>query len=109
MKGKLWLSFLILMLGLVLLAVGCSNEDNADTAEPGDPTPQASPGVTTPAEDGDRIGNMYKTGLPIVENKITLKVAALRQPIHSKPFDEMLLVQKFEEDTNIHIDWIEVP
>lgn len=44
------------------------------------------------------------SGYPVVDEKITLEYFAERIPFHGD-FDEMPVLQAYEEETNIHIDW----
>lgn len=72
---------------------------------------EQSPSPGTGAEGGtggnvEMVGNMYKTGLPIVKDKMTFKVAVHR-PNHIGAFADMPLLKELEEKTNIHIEWIE--
>lgn len=53
--------------------------------------------------------NMNETGLPIVKDKITLNVAVGRHGNDAtESYDEKHFVIKAEEETNIHINWIEL-
>ena len=49
-------------------------------------------------------GNMYKTGLPIVKDKITLKMVTQKRVFHGN-FDEMKLLNDLEKSTNVDIIW----
>ena len=60
-------------------------------------------------DSSSKSANMNLTGLPIVKEKVTLKIAAQRSPLHKVPFAEMEAVKYFEEKTNVHIEWIEMP
>ncbi|HUX22864.1 MAG TPA: hypothetical protein VMW69_16630 [Spirochaetia bacterium] len=51
----------------------------------------------------------HKTGYPIVDNPVTLRIFAQKAPLHRKAFNELPVVMKYEKLTNVHIDWIEVP
>lgn len=47
--------------------------------------------------------------MPITDEKITLTAMITRYPDMSLPFEELPEVKAFEEETNIHIEWIEIP
>jgi putative aldouronate transport system substrate-binding protein len=51
----------------------------------------------------------HATGYPIVDKKVTIRIFGQKDPLHTRPFDELPVVQKVEKATNVHIDWIEVP
>ncbi len=53
--------------------------------------------------------NVRKTGLPIVKDKITIKVATIVKSYNKVPFANMENTKAFEERTNVHIDWQEIP
>lgn len=44
------------------------------------------------------------SGYPVVDEKMTLEFFAERIPFHGD-FDEMPVLQAYEDETNIHIDW----
>ena len=48
------------------------------------------------------------TGYPIVDKKITLKITTLSFS-HEVAHEKMTLFQEYEKETNIHIDWEELP
>jgi putative aldouronate transport system substrate-binding protein len=50
-----------------------------------------------------------ETGLPIVDKPVSIRVLGARSALHRKPFNELPVVMKTEKQTNVHIDWIEVP
>jgi putative aldouronate transport system substrate-binding protein len=52
--------------------------------------------------------NFNETGLPIVNEKITLSAIVLKDIKHSN-YDDMPIIQNLEKETNIKIDWIEIP
>lgn len=49
------------------------------------------------------------TGLPIVKNKLTLKVAGSKNPNVKKDYNEMQMLKQLELDTNIHVEWDMTP
>lgn len=58
------------------------------------------------AEEGgdDMIGNMYKEGYPIVEEKETFHIVASYDSRQQK-FNDMEFFKELEEQSNIHIEW----
>ncbi len=102
MKRQVITIIAVIMLLSVMLGA-CSNQAKPES------TPKATDaGQPSATDDSDMIGNMYKQGYPVVKDKVTLKIAAMRSPAHTKPFDELKYVQALEELTNVHIDWQEV-
>ncbi len=61
------------------------------------------------AEDRALEGNTYVTGLPIVKEPITLRIACLRHTLDkTESFNEKAIFQKAAEETGINIEWIEL-
>jgi putative aldouronate transport system substrate-binding protein len=60
-------------------------------------------------EQAETGGGVNMTGLPIVDDKVSISMMAFNIPLNGKPFAEMETVAWAEEQTNIHIDWTEVP
>jgi putative aldouronate transport system substrate-binding protein len=52
--------------------------------------------------------NFNATGLPIVNEMVTLSAFVMKDPKHGN-YDEMPVLQEMEEATNVHFDWIETP
>jgi putative aldouronate transport system substrate-binding protein len=73
-------------LALALALTGCGNGNADDTAD-----------------KSDEFG-FQPTGLPIVEKQLTLTIAGEKSSL-APDYNEMTLVQGWEEDTNITIDW----
>ena len=116
--------FLAMLLCAVLVfafAAACANDTPAPSSG-GSPSqsqspsasPSASPGAGSssgePADTGNNgmLGNMYLTGYPIVEEKVTLRFTACRWANCKNDFKDMLVFQQYEELTNVNIDWIEI-
>lgn len=60
------------------------------------------------SKEGISNSNFNATGLPIVKEPVTLTVMAKRTTLSKKAFGEKDIFKKFEQDTNVKIDWIEV-
>lgn len=88
----------VLMAGLL---GGCGGESE---------TVDTSGAVTAEAEKpkGENESNLNPEGFPIVNEKITMTVYGMRDQ-NQAPWDEVLVLNKYEEMTNIHMDYQEVP
>lgn len=91
-------AFVLLLMTAAALA-GCGSKDGGDTSSEG----------STATKSGDKtqemVGNMYKTGLPIVQDKVTLKFASTKAAQQKKPHEDLQVVKNFEEKTNVNIEW----
>ena len=86
---------------------------------PSDPVPEApaDTGSAAPAKEsssGERTlladGNTYASGLPIVNEKVTFRIARGKNPLDSgTDTNEKPIMKLMEEATNIHIEWIDIP
>lgn len=98
---------LMIIASIVFLAVGC-----APVSSPGSVAePTKAPTQAPAKEEGpEMIGNMYKTGLPIVKDKVTYYFMGL-QMNNTRPsnLDETDMMLQIAEETNIEIDWDLVP
>jgi len=94
---------------LATALAGCSSDPKSNQGNNEATHPSNGSTTTTDAGDGrELIGNMYTTGLPIVKDKITLKVAVHR-PSYNVPYGEQQILKDLEEKTNIKIEWVEYP
>jgi len=78
----------VLLIGALALA-GCGKNSPSDKPEVSPGASSASPSASPDAKD----------------EKITLKVAAMKTPVVTKDYNEMDIVKKWEEATNVHADW----
>ncbi|MGI8315923.1 ABC transporter substrate-binding protein [Halobacillus mangrovi] len=86
MKKSLLYLFILLTFGLIL--VGCQDKEaDSETKESVD---------------------MNEEGLPIVDEKVTLNFVSPKAPL-APDYNEMEIVQQLEEDTNVHIEWDNIP
>ncbi|WP_106766652.1 extracellular solute-binding protein [Paenibacillus faecalis] len=91
MKSKGWIALgLSLTLAFSLLLSACSSEQEGKDKDGDQP------------EDAAEVN---LTGLPIVEDKVTLKFMTTRAAQQKKSHEEMKVVQDFEAATNVHIEW----
>lgn len=82
---------MILSIGVVM--AGCSNSKDSD--------PKASSSAKADSE-------VSKDGLPIVKNKITLKMVAPKAAL-APDYGEMEIFKRLEQSTNVHVDWDNIP
>jgi putative aldouronate transport system substrate-binding protein len=105
-KGIMFI--LVLMILLSLVFSGCGKQP-ADTDTKADPT--ATP-ASTPADNGNGDNGGDEGTLPvskITDEKITLKFARLGFTDVRPPAGELWMWKRYEEMTNIHIEWEEIP
>lgn len=93
-KSILSVKALIIVLALVLIFVGCVKEGGNDVGNTQDSADTS----------GKEIQNMNLTGLPIVNDKVTLTVGGPKSNDIAE-FETMWFWQMVEENTNIHIEW----
>ncbi|GIP21107.1 ABC transporter substrate-binding protein [Paenibacillus sp. J22TS3] len=93
MKKGLSLALCLTLAGSMALA-GCSKtSDNGNS------------GAQTGSESAVKVN---KDGLPIVNDKVTLKMVAPKSPL-APNFGEMEIFKRLEKSTNVHIDWENIP
>lgn len=123
MKQHKKLIGLLLALTMVLgVFTGCSGQSAEPSAQKGGeaaPESAAAPAESADAgeesaDGGERVlledGNTYATGLPIVKDKITISIVRGKNPLDSSTdTNDKPIMKKMEEDTNIHIEWIDIP
>lgn len=103
LKWKRAVSGLVVLVMALSLLAGCGS---AGGSKDSDMAAVLSSSEQTPAStDENMVGNMYKTGLPIVKEKVTLKIAAPKRT-DVKNFEDLPFFKMVEEKTNVHIDWI---
>ena len=88
---------LCMILVLSLALVGCGKKDDAT-----DTNSTSQTGKTVEKETDD---NFNKTGLPIVNEPVTLRIAGAKNQNISKSYDELKFFKDLEEKTNVHIEW----
>lgn len=97
--NKVWKIGLASALTLVMLA-GCGGKNNGGGTEGDNNTPAPA----TSADGREMIGNMYVSGLPIVKDKVTLKMIGIQGPSTGN-YADMPFFKELEEKTNVHIEW----
>ncbi|WP_409345196.1 ABC transporter substrate-binding protein [Paenibacillus sp. MBLB4367] len=98
--------------GLVATAVGLAAITGcvSNPKNEGKDAPSPNTGSTKPASTSPNVNdsNLNPSGFPIVNNKITVKMAGL-QGAGNPPLDQMPVYKEYEKMTNIHIDWTSIP
>ncbi len=106
MKKTYLLLVLVLCIGLIL--AGCQNEKPAEQTKSPEESATAKPAETSDTEATEAIENFNSTGMPIVNEKLTLRFVTYKFPQHGD-FKVLPIVQRLEEQTNIHIEWDSIP
>lgn len=107
-KATRILSILIVIL---LLVAACQTAPPQEPTPPIEvaPTPIEPPSPDDPLEEVEDFPNFNRTGYPIVDEMVTLRVLFSTSPDHPADFNDIELVRRDEELTNVRIDYILVP
>lgn len=103
--------FLIVLLAALAAMSACSG----NTAETVEPETASEPSVSVPGpeeaeqEAVDVPDNMNLQGFPIVNEPVVLRIAGPTQPQAVKPYGEMEMFRRFQEQSNVTIEWENVP
>lgn len=84
---------------------GASSKENTDSTGTSAP---ASSGTAAAAEGAAKEGNLYLTGLPLVEEQETFKIAWPRGSYSTIGAGEKDALSEAEKATNVKIDWMEI-
>lgn len=99
--------FFVLVL-LVSLFAACSGGDDASSGSPGSAGESKTAGVSAAEDD-----NIVLDGsLPIIKDPDKfekMRVLIVNSPQRTKKVNEMLQVQRLQEDTGVYFDWQEIP
>lgn len=87
----------------MLTGCGGTSTDNAAAKNPAEGSSEA-----VASEEDSEDSNLNKEGFPIVNEQITLTVYGQRDQNQAE-WKDMWVLQKYEEMTNIHMDYQEVP
>ena len=105
MKSKKMVSMLLTLMAMGLGVVGCSTGDGAKTT--GGAKVNVKEKAETVGEDGrEMIGNMYKTGLPIVKEKETFTIFV---DDASVDVAQKYIYPILEEQTNVKVEFMAFP
>ena len=91
----------VCMIAGALAACGNKNKDTKSTQSNTQSTKQAED------QENSEVSNLNKEGFPIVNEEITLKVFGQQGPVH-QPWDTMEMWKKYQEMTNIKLDFSDV-
>lgn len=105
----------VLMLALIFLLTACKGSS-------GQPSTPANTGSTGTSSSGTTSSgsassgaatteksNFNPTGYPIVNEKVSFRILTTFTPGNPADFNELDVVKKAEDITNVHIEWILVP
>ncbi|MDY7224154.1 extracellular solute-binding protein [Halalkalibacterium halodurans] len=84
------LAVCLLIMALMVGVIACSNSTGSQEG------------------DGEGAHEFHREGLPIVDEKVTLKFVSPKAPL-APDFNEMEIIQSLEEMTNVHIAWDNIP
>lgn len=101
MLMKRILAFAVIAVMTLGTLSGCGGGSNPNKA---DASGTAVSSGTTGANGADMVGNMYKQGLPVVKDKVTLKMYSTKDP-RMLDFNQMEFFKNLEKKTNVHIEW----
>jgi len=110
MRKKSFTKVLATLMAVTIFAAGCgSGNGGGSTSTPASDKSAANTAAEsdggTGSEEREMEGNLYLTGLPIVKEKetITILIDSTGDP------DNMELFKMFEEQTNVHVEWLVYP
>ena len=105
-RAAAWLLSGVLAAGIL---TGCGNfGQQAGSAVTEGKTAEAGTKAAGTDQTEEAGAGINKEGFPIVNDKITMTVYGCRDQNHA-PWNEVLVLNKYEEMTNIHMDYQEVP
>lgn len=105
-RAAAWLLSGVLAAGIL---TGCGNfGQQAGSAGTEGKTAEAGTKAAGTDQTEEVGAGINKEGFPIVNDKITMTVYGCRDQNHA-PWNEVLVLNKYEEMTNIHMDYQEVP
>ena len=111
MKKKRITSFVMAAAMILSALTACSGQSGSEGTSSAASEAASSEGTSTVQEDDGRemVGNMYVEGLPILKEKETYTMAIARDPASKNTYAEKACVIEMENQTNIHIEWLETP
>lgn len=107
MKGRkvIVLAVIVLLIGQMVFA-GCQPTSSTGSSTTIGSQSQTTTGGTSTSSTSSEVNNFNETGYPIVNEKLTFRVLIQNQPTHPSDMNDQALMQRTEELTNIHIEWI---
>lgn len=100
---KKWRSWLTSLLLVTVIVAGCSNQSN-NNANNGQNASNAGQ-----ENSANTDSNLNTTGLPIVNEPITLKVAVVKSNLSKVDIAQKEVIKDLESKTNIKVEWQEIP
>lgn len=111
-KTKRLFTFVLTLVLVVVALSACEKEPSSSvTPSPTVSSPSASPSSGNDKIDDEREleGNVYTSGLPIVKDRITLRIVTGKHTLDkTENFNEKAIFKKAAEETGIDIDWVEM-
>ncbi|UVI27373.1 extracellular solute-binding protein [Paenibacillus spongiae] len=95
MKLKVWMTSALAAVMAVSLLAGCANDSPPATGGEG-------------GESGDKAA-VNGSGMPIVADKVNLKMIAGKAPTTAPDWKQTMLWQEYEKMSNIHVEWEMIP
>lgn len=108
MKKIVTMGFVIVIVLMTALA-GCGKKDVKETTSDQTKEKEVTSDIKDKDVEKDPLANINATGLPIVKEPVTLKVAAKKRETVKKPFKDLAVLQEIEAATNVHIEWDVAP
>lgn len=99
-KGRL-IIFLAVLVCVSMIFAACNKDETKDSVAATENTKETQNADETA---GSELSNFNPTGLPVVNERITLKAIA-RKDTDVKDFEEMELVKKWVSDTNVAVEF----
>lgn len=112
MKKRLAALLMVLVMTVSLMLSGCGEEESVDVDSKAITEEKANSKKDEVTDANAEVGldsNINATGLPIVNETVTLKVAARKRESNIKPWDEAKYFVEAVEATNVEIDWDVTP
>ena len=103
MKLKSILYTLVIISIAVLAACSSSNDGNNENDETLNNANEENNG------DNGAVDNLNATGMPIVDEPIDLQIFAGKAATTADDWNDVLLLNEYEEMTNVNIDWEQAP
>lgn len=92
----------------VIAMLSCSAALAACTQAPAGEAPAPAADAKNPPAAAEPAPSFNPTGLPIVKERITLKMVAAQSPLHGE-WKDKLLWKEAEKQTGIHVEWELIP
>lgn len=99
-KGKHAISIIAAMMMVISLLAGCASNN-------GENAPVDSSASNPPQEEQKELLNL--TGMPIVNEPLTLKMFATSSPFNKGEFKDVEMWETYEQLSGVHVEWDAVP